>query len=122
MEIEEAQAQLAAASTARVWYGLVLALAAYGAMMAVGWLGRSQLAPAELGDPARLISLWPPAMGLGVVAIAAFIEDQLAALRSLGLRVPTPLDIAWGMLFFVFAFVTMVKLVPVIDSSLTGIA
>jgi membrane protease YdiL (CAAX protease family) len=121
MEIEEPPAQSTAASTARVWYGLTLALAAYGALTVAGLVGRSKLAVEELGDPARLISLWSPIMGLGVIAIAAFIEDQPAPLRSLGLLRPTPLDVAWGMLFFAFGFVTMLRIAPVVDHHLAGI-
>jgi membrane protease YdiL (CAAX protease family) len=114
-------AQLREVSARRVWCGLALALAGYGAMLVTGWIGRARLTSDQVSDPARLISLWSPALGLGVIAIAALIERQPAPLQSLGLRRPTPTDVTWGMLFFAAAFETMVTLVPFIDRSLPGV-
>jgi membrane protease YdiL (CAAX protease family) len=117
---DAAPAANSASSTPRIWFGLALALSAYAVMIADGLLGRAALAPAQLADPARLVSWWSPLMGFGVVGIVAFIEN--APLSSLGLRRPRLIDLDWGLLFFALAFMTMVWVGPLVNSRVPGIA
>ncbi len=120
MQLEDAaSAESSAPSAIRIWLGLALALSAYAALMVLGLRARAGLTQAQLTDPARLVTFWSPLMGLGVIGIVAFIED--APLRSLGIRRPRLIDLDWGVMFFVFAFVTMARVGPIVDSHVPGI-
>jgi len=108
-------------SLGRVWLGLILALSAFGALMAAALSGKASLTSAETIDPARLVSWWSPIFGLGVLAIPVVIERAPEPLRSLGIRRPSLLDFAWGVLMFLLAISAMAEVVPVVNRHLPAI-
>jgi membrane protease YdiL (CAAX protease family) len=116
---DAAPAESSVPSAIRIWLGLALALFAYAALLAQGLRTDAGLTAVQLVDPVRLVTLWSPLMGLGVIGIVKFIED--APLSSLGLRQPRFIDVDWGVLFFVFALVTMARVGPVVDAHVPGI-
>ncbi|HTW89316.1 MAG TPA: CPBP family intramembrane glutamic endopeptidase [Candidatus Binataceae bacterium] len=116
---ETATTEISAPSAIRIWLGLTLALSAYAALLALGLWNDTRLTGSQLTNPVRLVSFWSPLMGLGVVGIVKFIED--APLSSMGLRRPRFIDVDWGLVFFVFAMVTMARIGPVVDAHVRGI-
>lgn len=116
---DTAPAERAAPSAIRIRFGLALALSAYAALIVLGLRSRAGLTQAQLTDPARLVTLWPPLIGLGVIAIVLFVEH--APLSSLGFRRPRLIDLDWGVLFFAVAFATMVSISPVVNAHVPGI-